>query len=36
MQSILAETQDVELLVATALTAVGYCIGAAVFLAAFL
>jgi hypothetical protein len=34
MQSILDETQDVELLVATALTAAGYVIGAAVFLAA--
>ena len=34
MQSILDETQDVELLLATALTAAGYVIGAAVFLAA--
>jgi hypothetical protein len=36
MQSILDETQDVELLLATALTAAGYVIGAAVFLAALL
>jgi hypothetical protein len=36
MQSILAETQDVELLLATALTAAGYVIGAAAFLSAFL
>lgn len=36
MQSILDETQDVELLVATALTAAGYVIGAAVFLAGLL
>jgi hypothetical protein len=36
MQSILDETQDVELLLATAVTAAGYVIGAAVFLAAFL
>jgi hypothetical protein len=36
MQSILEETQDVELLVATALTAAGYVIGAAVFLAALM
>jgi len=34
MQSILDETQDVELLLATAFTAAGYVIGAAVFLAA--
>jgi hypothetical protein len=33
MQSILDETQDVELLLATAITAAGYVIGAAVFLA---
>ena len=36
MQSILNETQDVELLVATALTAAGYLIGAVVFLTALL
>jgi hypothetical protein len=36
MQSILDETQDVELLLATALTAAGYVIGAAAFLATFL
>jgi hypothetical protein len=36
MQSILDETQDLELLVATAFTAAGYVIGAAVFLAGFL
>ncbi len=36
MQSILDETQDIELLLATALTACGYVIGAAVFLAALL
>jgi hypothetical protein len=36
MQSILDETQDVELLLATAFTAAGYVIGAAVFLAAYL
>jgi hypothetical protein len=36
MQSILDETQDVELLLATALTAAGYVIGAAAFLAALL
>jgi len=36
MQSILDETQDVELLLATALTAAGYLIGAAAFLAALL
>lgn len=37
MQSILDETQDdVELLLATAVTAAGYVIGAAVFLAAYL
>jgi len=34
MQSILDETQDVELLWATALTAAGYLIGAVVFLTA--
>ena len=36
MQSILDETQDIELLVATALTAAGYLIGAVVFLTALL
>jgi hypothetical protein len=36
MRSILEESQDVGLLLATAFTAVGYVIGAAVFLAAFL
>jgi hypothetical protein len=36
MQSILDETQDLELLVATALTALGYVIGAAAFLSALL
>ncbi len=34
MQSILEQTQDVELLWATALTAAGYLIGAVVFLTA--
>ena len=34
MQSILDDSQDVELLLATALTAAGYVIGAAVFIAA--
>jgi hypothetical protein len=36
MQSILDETQDVELLLATAVIAAGYVIGAAVFLSALL
>ena len=36
MQSILDETQDVELLLATAFTAAGYLIGAVVFLTALL
>ena len=36
MQSILDETQDVELLLATVVTAAGYVIGAAAFLAALL
>jgi hypothetical protein len=36
MQSILQETQDVELLVATAVTAAGYLIGVVVFLTTLL
>jgi hypothetical protein len=36
MQSILDETQDLELLLATAMTAAGYLVGAVVFLAALM